>query len=267
MADSGQWPQLLAWMRQRESLLVAYSGGVDSALVLAAAAEALGPNAVALTADSPALPRREVEEAAALAQTMGVRHLIVPSNELDDLNYAANPANRCFYCKSELYRITERVQRELGLAATANGVNTDDLGDYRPGLESAKAAGVLSPLVELGINKAGVRWLARQRGLPIWDKPATPCLASRLATGTAVTPERLGRIERAEENLRSLGLRILRLRVHEEIARLELGVEEMARFHADAGLRSLALEAIQREGFRFVTLDLEGFRSGSLNPR
>ena len=244
-------------------LLVAFSGGVDSAFLLAAAVEALGDRAVAATGVSPSLARSELEDARALAAELGARHIVVETREQEREGYAANGPDRCYFCKSELFDVLLPVAQAEGLRL-AVGTNCDDLGDWRPGQRAAAERGVLTPLVTAGFGKADVREAARRMGLRVHDKPAAACLASRLAYGVRVTPERLARVERAEALLRSLGLAQLRVRDHGGLARIEvplgdlsLLVEPEARAHLVEGLRGL--------GFTYVTLDLEGFRSGSMN--
>ena len=251
-----------------ESVLVCYSGGTDSALVLAVAHALLGDRAVGMTAVSPSLAPSERDEAVALAKEIGARHELVASNEIDDESYAKNGADRCFHCKSELYRVAEKKQAEWGLAVTMNGTNTDDLGDYRPGLEAAKLAGVKSPLVDAGLGKAEVRRLASLLGLRVWDKPAAACLSSRLPYGTRVTRERLEQIAAFEASLRSLGLRQVRVRWHGlpedrgAFARVEVEKTELPLAFER---RDAIVEAGKRAGFLYVTLDLEGYRVGSHN--
>ncbi len=261
--------QLIASMG---SVLVCYSGGIDSALVLAIAHRALGDKAIGMTAVSPSLASFEREGAIRVAKELGARHELVDSSEIEDENYAKNDDRRCFYCKSELYRIAEKKQREWGLGAVLNGTNTDDLGDYRPGLEAAKDAGARSPLVECKIGKTDVRRLARLLGMPIWDKPASACLSSRLPYGTRVTRERLDQIGRLEDAIHNMGIRQLRVRWHEvgnkavgregSIARVEIAEDELERAFV---LRQEIVEAGKKEGFSYVALDLQGYRTGSHN--
>jgi pyridinium-3,5-biscarboxylic acid mononucleotide sulfurtransferase len=255
---------LRALFRELGSVLVCYSGGIDSALALAVAHAELGERALALTAVSPSLPASEREDAARIARSLGARHLFVDSHELERPGYVANAPDRCFHCKSELYDIARRKAEELGFAAIVNGTNLDDLGDYRPGLEAAKNAAVRSPFVEVGMSKADVRAAARALDIDAWDKPAAACLSSRIPYGTSVTPERLGQIGRFEAELRALGLRQVRVRWHETIARIEIGLDELPRLLAP-GVRESIVAAGKRHGFRYVTLDLAGYRTGSHN--
>jgi uncharacterized protein len=244
------------------SVLVAYSGGLDSAFVLAVAHEVLGERALGVTAWSPSVPERERQDAARIAQEIGARHRVVFSEELHDPRYAENPSNRCFYCKSDLYTRTEQIRLELGFGCVVNGTNLDDLGDHRPGLEAAELAGVRSPLVEAELSKQEARALAKQLGLGFWDKPAAACLSSRIPYGTAVTPERLSQIERLEDALHALGLRQVRVRYHHEVARLEVAKNELEAAFAQ---RDAIVKAGKAAGFTYVSLDLAGYRSGSLN--
>ena len=256
--------RLRARLAELGSVLVCYSGGVDSAFVLAVAHEVLGPRAVGMTAVSPSLPPREREEAIEIARSIGADHRLVESSEMDDPSYVANNPDRCFHCKSELYRIASVKRVEWGLGTILNGVNQDDLGDYRPGIEAAKNAGVASPLVELGFTKDDVRAGAEAMGLPVWNKPAAACLSSRIPYGTSVTRERLDQIGGFEASLKSLGFRQVRVRYHGELARIELSLEEIARA-TDATARDAIVAAGKKHGFRYVTLDLGGYRMGSHN--
>ena len=255
---------LRARLSELGSVLVCYSGGVDSAFVLAVAHAELGKAAVGMTAVSPSLAPSEKEEAIDLARAIGAEHRLVESSEIDDPSYVQNAPDRCFYCKSELYRIAAQKREEWGLSAIVNGTNTDDLGDYRPGLEAAKNAGVRSPLVELGFTKADVRAGAQAMGLPVWDKPAAACLSSRIPYGTSVTRERLAQIGGFEAALRRLGFRQVRVRYHDELARIELDPSELSRA-AEPDVRARVVAAGKEHGFRYVTLDLLGYRTGSHN--
>lgn len=257
--------RLVAVLADLPGVAVAFSGGIDSTVVAKAAALALGPKAVAVTADSPSVPRSELATAREVAGLIGIRHLVVPTHEFDDPDYLKNDGTRCYHCKSELYAVVEQLLPELGVPVIASGANVDDAGDYRPGLRAAAEHAVRHPLQETGFTKADVRAVAKAWGLPTWDKPAAPCLSSRLAPGLAVTPERTGRVEAAEAYLRSLGLRDCRVRYHDgDLARVEVPLSEVGRLAADPARGELAA-AFRRLGFKFVTLDLDGFRSGSLN--
>lgn len=256
--------RLRARFRELGSVLVCYSGGVDSAFVLAVAHAELGPRAVGMTAVSPSLAPAEKDDAVAVARQIGADHRLVETGEIDDPSYAANNPDRCFHCKSELYRVALRKRAEWELAAIVNGTNTDDLGDYRPGLEAAKEAAVVSPLLDAGFTKAEVRAASLAIGLGIWDKPAAACLSSRIPYGTSVTRERLAQIGGLEAELKKLGFRQVRVRWHDSLARIELGAEELARA-ADPAVRGLLVEAGKAHGFRYVTLDLGGYRMGSHN--
>ena len=257
--------RLLAVLRQWPGVAVAFSGGVDSAVVAKAAFLALGDRAIAVTAESASVPRSEIQDAKKLASIIGIRHRIISTQEFDNPDYLKNDGSRCYHCKSELYDRIEQILPELGVPVMCSGANLDDQGDYRPGLTAAAEHQVRHPLQEAGFTKADVRGVAKSWGLPTWDKPASPCLSSRLAPGLAVTPERTGRVEQAEIFLRSQGVRECRVRYHEgDLARIEVPLSEIARF-ATEPLRSQLAERFKQLGFQFVTLDLAGFRSGSLN--
>lgn len=249
-----------------DSLLVAFSGGVDSALLLAVAHEVLGPRVTALTALSPTLPEEEADSARAFANALGVRHLVVDAHELEREGYARNSGDRCYFCKTELFELARDVAKREGLAVVADGTIVDDLSGHRPGLAAARENGVLHPLLDAGFTKEHVRAEARARGLSVWDKPSFACLGSRFAVGTRITFDRLARVARIERLVRSFGVRQLRVRVHEldgkELARIELDAEGLVRMVAP-GVREQIVAACRAEGFAWITLDLEGYRTGS----
>jgi pyridinium-3,5-biscarboxylic acid mononucleotide sulfurtransferase len=259
---------LIERVRTYRSVVVCYSGGIDSAVVLAVAHRALGEKAIGLTAVSPSLASGELAEAERIAKEIGANHRIVHSQEIENENYVKNGPDRCFYCKSELYRIAEQERVAWGLDTLANGTNMDDLGDHRPGLTAASRANVRSPMVELGLNKSAVRAIATELGLSIWDKPAAACLSSRIPYGTSVTRARLAQIDGLESALHALGFRRVRVRYHEAgadkaFARIELDANDIAR--AATEHRDAIVAAGERQGFLYVTLDLAGYRMGSHN--
>jgi uncharacterized protein len=258
--------QAIRRLRECSDVVVALSGGVDSAVLLALAAEALGGERVlAVTGISGSLPSGELEEARAIATSLGVAHETVVTREMERAGYRANTGDRCFHCRSELFGVLQRLARERGFSHVAYGAIAEDASDYRPGMRAAEELNVLAPLLEAGIGKAEVRALAAEAGLDVREKPASACLASRIPIGTEVTGERLTEIDRAEAELRRLGFRQLRVRHHGEVARLELDDEGFRRLR-DPEVRARVVEAIREAGFRYVALDLEGYRSGSMNP-
>jgi uncharacterized protein len=260
-----QRDRLLATLDSYGRVAVAFSGGVDSTVVAQAAHLALGPRAVAVTAVSPSVAEGELDDARAIAERIGVRHRVIHTDEFADPNYLRNGTDRCYYCKTELYGHISLMLRELDADVIASGANLDDQGDHRPGLRAAAEHRVRHPLQECRLGKADVRALAQAWGLPTWDKPATPCLSSRIAYGEEVTPERVRMIDRAEQWLRQKGLRVVRVRYHKgDLARIEVPLEELPRI-ADVGSRGDLVSAFHALGFKYVTLDLDGFRSGSMN--
>ncbi len=255
---------LVARLKTLESAVVAFSGGADSTLLAWAAKQALGDRALAVTARSESLAGGEADAASALARRIGIAHREIVYSELAIPGYAANPPERCYLCKGELFRRLAAVAREAGLATVLDGTNADDLGDYRPGRRAAGEAGVRSPLAELGWTKDAVRAALKSLDLPVWDKPSSPCLSSRIPYGDEITREKLDQIGRAEAALKALGFRELRVRHHGSTARIELPRADMRRV-LDDGLSEEVVRLVQEAGFAFVTLDLEGLRSGSLN--
>jgi uncharacterized protein len=245
------------------SVIVAYSGGVDSAYLAYIAGCTLGPRAVAITADSPSYPERHRQLAIRIARDFGLRHEIIHTNELDRPEYRANPSNRCYYCKHELYTHLSRIAADRG-AIVVDGNNADDRGDYRPGRQAAREFGVRSPLDEAGLTKSEIRELSRAAGLPTWDEPASACLSSRIPYDHEVTDDKLRQIEQAEQALRALGFRVFRVRHHDEVARIELARDEMVRA-LDPETNAAIVRELKRAGYRYVSLDLQGYRLGSLN--
>ena len=256
--------QLEQELGQLGRLLVAYSGGVDSAYLSWAAYHVLGNNMLAVLADSPSLARTHLADATAFAREQGIPLEVISTSELDRPEYVRNDGQRCFYCKDELFAIMEKLRAGRGFDTIAYGVNVDDQGDFRPGQEAARQHHVAAPLVAAGLTKLEIRELARQAGLRIWDKPASACLSSRIEYGRPVTPEALRAVERVEDALRALGFRQIRVRHHGEIVRIEIAREELDRA-LNPAMAAEFTAIFKALGFRFITLDLEGFRSGSMN--
>jgi len=263
-ALEAKYTRLVELLRDMRHVVVAFSGGVDSTLLARAAGDALGPDAVLVTADSETYPEAELAEARRLAEVMGLRHIVVQTEELANPEYARNGANRCFFCKEELFTRLGPIAEREGIATLVYGANLDDLGDHRPGMKSAQARGVRAPLIEAELGKAEIRELSRALGLPTWDKPSFACLSSRFQYGDRITAQKLRQVDAAEAFVRSLGFRQFRVRHHDRLARLEIPLEELPRLWQDG--RHAAIVARFRElGYVYVTVDLNGFQSGSAN--
>ena len=263
-AQLEKYDALLASLRSLGSALVAFSGGVDSAFLLVAAKEALGENVAAATASSPTFPEREQREAEAFCRERGIRQVVFPSHELEMESFVRNPKNRCYVCKRSLFSQILDIQREQGLAAVLEGSNLDDEGDYRPGMQAVKELGILSPLRACGFTKADIRALSKHLGLPTWNKQSFACLSSRFPYGDPIRVEKLGMVDRAEQLLLDLGFTQVRVRVHGNLARIELPPEQFPRFMQD-DVRLRVARELKQIGFAYVSLDVLGYRTGSMN--
>ncbi|MDE3198711.1 MAG: ATP-dependent sacrificial sulfur transferase LarE [Acidobacteriota bacterium] len=261
---AGKQERLVGLLRDMRHVIVAYSGGTDSAYLAWAAHRALGANAVAITADSASIPASHKRDAEEFARRFGIRHEYVATHEFENPDYVKNDANRCFHCKDELFTVLEQVGRERGYDNIVYGVNKDDLGDYRPGQRAAKLHQVKAPLVDADLTKAEIRELSRIAGLPTWDRPAAACLSSRIPYGTAVTIQNIRTVEAGEEEIKALGFRQFRTRFHGELVRIEIAKDELPKA-LDPEVARAFTTIFKKLGYKYVTLDLEGYRQGSLN--
>ena len=260
-----KYEKLLEIIRQYDGLIVAFSGGVDSTFLLAAAHSVLGDRLVAVTARSPVHPARESEFAVRFAESRNIRHRLVRSREMTQADFLANPVDRCYICKKHILGDLAALGREMGIDHIAHGANVDDLGDYRPGMQAAEEAGVAAPLLEAGLTKADIRMLSKRLGLETWDRPSMACLASRIPYGTPITETDLQMVDRAEQVLLNLGFKTCRVRHHGDVCRIELLPDELKKALGD-DIRPTIVSELRRAGFRYVALDLRGYVQGSLNP-